>query len=389
MEYPFWGNLIMTFDVQQSLAIQTMATDGKVLQYNPYYVDQQDEIIVRTDLAHEACHKLFLDSFRRGSRDHKLWNVATDYRINLTLKDSGLKLGYDYLLDERFRGWDAEKIYDFLKNNPDDPASQQAQAQGGCGCGGLKDHPSTKSGEPSNGEGEGQQPAGGDGDGDGDGEGQGGNMTDVDFGEAEVLMEIAAAANFAKSQGNMPGALAQHIKEILDPKISWEQVLQEFMEQCQTNDFSWQIRDRRMSETPAFVPALESEGVDTFVVAVDTSGSTRSFLGQFLAEVSAIGKLLKFNKLVVIFCDAKVQHVDEYGPEDLPIKPGKLYGGGGTDFRPVFHYVEEQMLMPKGMVFLTDTYGSFPDSPDYKVLWVVPAKEHGSVPFGEMLEYDD
>ena len=108
--YPFWGSLTLGFEIQSSNVTKTMATDGVRLFFNPDYVEKQDETILVTDLAHENGHKMFLDSFRRGLRDPKRWNIACDYRINLYLQDSGLKLGDDYLIDERFRGMDAEKI---------------------------------------------------------------------------------------------------------------------------------------------------------------------------------------------------------------------------------------------------------------------------------------
>lgn len=380
MRYPFWGNLLLTFDVQPSeTATQTMATNGKGLWYNPPYVEQQDEEIICTDLAHEGGHKMFLDHMRRGSRDQKLWNIATDYRINLYLKDSGLKLGDDYLYDEQFRGMDAEEIYDFLEQNPDSDAAKNAEAKGGCGCGGLKDHPS-------------QQPSQSRGDQEGD-EGQGSSsgtttIENVDFGEAEVLMEIANALAFAKNRGSMPAGLEAEVKEVLDPKIRWEQIVQQFMEQCNSDDYDWTKRDRRMMSYDMYLPALESDGVDTFVVSIDTSGSTRPFIPQFLGEISKIASVLNFNRLIVIFCDARVAHVDEYEKHDLPIRPAKVYGGGGTDFRPPFAWLEEHDIYPKGMVYLTDTYGSFPEPPDFPVLWTAPVQCQGNIPFGERVDIE-
>jgi predicted metal-dependent peptidase len=36
-------------------------------------------------------------------------------------------------------------------------------------------------------------------------------------------------------------------------------------------------------------------------------------------------------------------------------------GGGGTDFRPVFAYLDEQAIMPQSLIFLTDLCGQFPE----------------------------
>jgi predicted metal-dependent peptidase len=319
---------------------------------------------------------MFLDHFRRKHRDPKRWNVACDYRINLYLKDSGLELDDTFLLDERFRGMDAEKIYDFLMYDPEDPANQLAEDNGGCGCGGLKDHPSRGKSPGDKGDDEDQSDQGSNGD-----------LTNVSFGESEALMALAQAHAFAKAQGKLPGSIDELVGEILNPKVRWEQVLQRFMENCSQDDFSWQAPDRRFLYLDVYLPSIESEGVDTFVVCADVSGSTLPYIQQFLGEISQIAKVLKFRTLYVMYCDAAVQHVDEYGREDLPIKPPRTYGGGGTDFRPVFNWLDERIITPKGMIYLTDTYGAFPKvPPPYPVLWTVPKDaQRASVPFGEIV----
>ncbi len=383
MLYPFWGSLTLGFEIQPSNTISTMATDGVRLFFNPDYVKQQYEEILCTDIAHENGHKMFLDSFRRGHRDPKRWNIACDYRINLYLRDSGLKLGDDYLIDERFRGMDAEKIYNILSQDPNDPANQQAEEKGGCGCGGLLDHPSQPSQD--------QNEQGSDGDGSDEGSEDGSQLSSTalsgtDFGESEAMMQIAQAMNFAKAQGKLPGSLDELVEDILNPKIRWEQVVERFMENCNQDDFTWLVPDRRFLHQDIYLPGLESEGVDEFVVVLDTSGSTIRFIPQFLGEISKLAAVLKFRKLHIMYIDAKVQRVDEYGKEDLPIKPGRTYGGGGTSFIPAFSWLEERCITPKGMIYLTDTYGSFPSTaPSFPVLWTVPkeCKIHQEIPFGE------
>ena len=390
-QYPFWGSLTLGFELQPSNAIQTMATDGVRLFFNPDYVEQQEEEILCTDLAHENGHKMFLDSFRRRHRDHKLWNIACDYRINLYLRDSGLKLGNDYLVDERFRGMDAEKIYNILLQDPDHPANKQAEEKGGCGCGGLHDHPSQ---QPKSEGGEDYDPETGEtwspeGSEDTNGE-MPNTLSATDFGESEVMMQVAQATNFAKSQGKLPGGLNELVEEILNPKIRWEQVLERFMENCNQDDFTWLVPDRRFLHQDIYLPGLESEGVDEFVVVLDTSDSTIRYIPQFLGEISKIATVLKFRTLHIMYVDAKVQHVDEYSKEDLPIKPGRTYGGGGTSFIPAFSWLEERCITPKGMVYLTDTHGSFPKvPPPFPVLWTVPADCRArEIPFGEMVRMD-
>ena len=59
----------------------------------------------------------------------------------------------------------------------------------------------------------------------------------------------------------------------------------------------------------------------------------------------------------------------------------ELKGGGGTDFRPAFVYVDElrgsgEFKRLCGMLYFTDGYGTFPERPpDYKTAFVFVERE--------------
>ena len=75
--------------------------------------------------------------------------------------------------------------------------------------------------------------------------------------------------------------------------------------------------------------------------------------------------------------------MESLSPDDLPVtlKPA---GGGGTDFRPPFAWVEEQEIRPACLIYLTDLRSRyFPRPPDYPVLWA--ATTGRTAPFGETL----
>ncbi len=60
-------------------------------------------------------------------------------------------------------------------------------------------------------------------------------------------------------------------------------------------------------------------------------------------------------------------------------------GGGGTSFRPVFQWVEQQRLRPDLLVYFTDADGAFPaDQPTYPVIWLVKGKSE--VPWGQRIQ---
>jgi predicted metal-dependent peptidase len=114
---------------------------------------------------------------------------------------------------------------------------------------------------------------------------------------------------------------------------------------------------------------------------VDTSGSIGTKeLEQFAGEINAISSEAQPDSIHVIYCDAAVQGVDEFGPSE-PIRLS-LKGGGGTDFVPPFKWVEDNGIEAKCLIYLTDLCcHSFPPAPDYPVLWVTDSNK--TAPFGQ------
>ena len=161
--------------------------------------------------------------------------------------------------------------------------------------------------------------------------------------------------------------------------------MQQFMERCAMEDYTWDIPSRHHQHLGLYLPSMESSALTEFVFVVDTSGSVNQrILNVFAAELSKATSVLPIEKFHILYCDTKVQKVETYtrGEEPVKIRP---VGGGGTDFRPPFEWVEEQGINPKGLVYLTDLRCSrFPNPPAYPVLWVVYGNKR-EVPFGEVI----
>lgn len=97
-----------------------------------------------------------------------------------------------------------------------------------------------------------------------------------------------------------------------------------------------------------------------------------------MSETKGLFSKLKdiyINKLVVIQCDDEIRRIDVYkNTEEIPdadyFSNGvSISGLGGTDFNPVFDYVDE--LVEKGekvdcLIYLSDGYGNFPDNDKHK-----------------------
>lgn len=120
----------------------------------------------------------------------------------------------------------------------------------------------------------------------------------------------------------------------------------------------------------------EASRIEQLVIAIDTSASCDAVLvQQFLNETAAmlLQKERFFQKVEIhlIECDERVH-------EDIlisDVEQMKAYaegftvsGGYGTDFRPVFKYVEDlrrqgALKRLKGLVYFTDGYGTYPARP--------------------------
>jgi predicted metal-dependent peptidase len=85
----------------------------------------------------------------------------------------------------------------------------------------------------------------------------------------------------------------------------------------------------------------------------------------------------------LIECDASIQNIQRLTPMEALIP--MLKGGGGTDFRPVFKYIENMNEDFKFLIYFTDGMGTFPEhEPIIDTLWVM--SESCDVRFGEVLE---
>ncbi len=128
----------------------------------------------------------------------------------------------------------------------------------------------------------------------------------------------------------------------------------------------------------------EDRRISDLVIAIDTSASTKQDQVQkFLNETAALLRnrttFFKQIRVHIIECDDRVQSdVTLQKPEEIEeyAEHFRMRGGYGTDFRPVFTYVEElrkkrELPEMKGMLYFTDGYGQYPEKQtDYDTAFV-------------------
>jgi len=408
LDQPFFGTLAMRLPLVEDPGIETAATNGKIIRYNPSFIDGLADAEIQGVLAHEVMHIANGHCWRRGGRDMSDWNVAADYAINGILVAAGLKLPQGCLVDQRMTQ-SAEEIYKRVHQPKPNTSQQQGAGTSSQGSGessnkpapsnqGTDTEPATPSthGEPQNRTGGTSQPNASQGDPGAKGPdsppdpGKCGAVEDAPddceggADEAEWKVAVAQAAMAAKSQGLLPAGLARLVDELINPRVPWTTVLRDFIERSARNDYNWTRPNRRYLQAGFVLPSLISEELPAVVIAIDTSGSIGvSELNLFAAEVSAV--LASFDTTIhLVWCDAAVAGTQELTRADLPLKLTPK-GGGGTDFRPVFKWVEQQGLTPACLIYLTDMYGTFPDKePGYPTLWVRTTDR--PAPFGEVVD---
>jgi predicted metal-dependent peptidase len=189
------------------------------------------------------------------------------------------------------------------------------------------------------------------------------------------------AMRTAEACGHEPVRVARPLSESRESRQDWRATLRDFVATTTPADYRWTPPNRRYIAAGLYLPSVFREGIGTIVIGVDTSGSIGTHeLDQFAGEISAIAEQAQPESIHVVYCDAAVQARQQFGPsEPIQLEPK---GGGGTDFRPVFEWVEENQIEPVCLIYLTDLCcHSYPAPPDSPVLWVTDSRR--TAPFGE------
>ena len=328
LDHPFFGQLALRLPLVEKPGIPTAAVDGKHIYYNPDFMAKHNGEETKTILAHEVMHCVFDHIGRRSDRDHRKWNQAGDYVINLALTDAGFSPVAGWLHSTAYRDKTTDEVYTMLPDNdgPDGPGDP------------LDDCMDS-------------------------------DLDDVTATATDWKIATIQAANMARSEGKLPASLARFVEELTAPKIDWKAMLRRFITETAKDDYSWQRPNRFFMNQGFILPSLFSETMGEIVVVIDTSGSINQHtLDAFGSEIKAIVQGARPSKTHVIYCDAEVNHVDEYGPNDELMFA--MHGGGGTDFRPPFDYVAEKSIKPVCLVYLTDLYGTWGAAPEFPVMWV-------------------
>ena len=203
----------------------------------------------------------------------------------------------------------------------------------------------------------------------------------------QIKLAVARATTACKQMGSMPAGLLEIISELLEPQIEWPDHLATLcMRRVGTGGYDYSSVDRRLVLRNIGGPRQSDFGCGPIVVVGDSSGSIpKALLDRFAAETAGVLEQLKPSRVYFMWCDAAIGRIDELETvDDLmdSIRRG-VSGGGGTSFKPPFEWLYENQVVPDLLIYLTDGYGTWPDEPQFPVIWGMTTDV--KPPFGDIV----
>lgn len=369
INHPFFGHAAMSAQIREDpTRAPTGYTDGKNIGYNPKWIDGLTLAQTIGFIAHEGMHIMLGHPARLGKREPMKANIAMDMVINPILTANNIQLPPTELPnDPKNAERSFEAIYAELPDIPQLKIKLRlGSGEGGKGdpggCGGVVEVVNEK-GEPA-------------------------SPAEVAEAIQAANVMLSQAIQLAKMAGRVPAGMERLIDQLLRPVVDWRDALRRFVDRCARDNYSWARPNRRYMSSGLVLPSLHSESLPPIAVAIDTSGSiTPRELDQFGAELSSI--LAEYRaSAVVLYVDAAVAGVQHVSTDDLPLVL-KPRGGGGTDFKPPFHWLAKHSVSPACMVYFTDLEcSSYPQAPEYPVIWCHIGSGGTEPPFGERIEME-
>ena len=374
-------------------------TDGTTLFYHPESTVRaflENKKTVAEQLLHVLAHGLLGHCARRTEKSGCLFDAAADYKAADWIER--LSKGYQHP-----RKWPQEtkKLLEASRPNSLEqlcytPANSEEAKKlvNGARPLALDDHQFWGKPQSKKQKGDGGQ----------DGRNGGGNGPGAALGMDAMrslwdsVQQQVAAGLAGSGKGDLAGELSDVYREAEESGVSYREFLRRFMDIRERVEIDPDSIDRIWYhvglDLTGDVPIVEPEEIRedagrlNLAVALDTSGSChgdvmKGFLGELLAILRDSGGPRV--EITLIQCDAEIQDVSVLTREDDAeriVSGFQTYGCGGTDFRPVFDYVDqcresgEEDRRFRGLLYLSDGAGDFPDEPpDYPVAFLLPEEE--------------
>ena len=383
LRHPFFGNMATRLRVQNCDDwCPTAATDGRNLYYNTQFFNALSNKEIEFVIAHEIMHCVFDHLSRREDRDPTLYNIAADYIVNnLLVRD---KIGelpklVPCFQDYKYNGWTSEEVYDDLYEEAEKNGKEFLEELGEL----LDEHVDWEN----------------EGDQEGEGNQDGKNKRPVYSKEElkrirdEIKEATINAANGAGA-GNVPAEVQRMIKELVEPKMNWREIIRQQIQSTIRNDFTFSRPSRKGWHTGAVLPGQNFDESIDLCIGLDVSGSiSNDQLQDFLSEIKGIMDEYKDYNIKIWCFDTEVTGEDDFSADDSrSLLDYEITGGGGTDFDANWTYMKAQDITPKKFIMFTDGYpwGSWGDDSYCDTIFVIHSNHDKNLeaPFGVTTHYD-
>jgi len=366
VKHPYFGMLASRLKHESSEKISGYASNGVRFLYNPEFMVRRNVDEIMFILTNCVMHHVLSHQQRRLNRRGSLWQLATDYAINNLLHKNGLAIPQGANYNEEYHEMYAEEIYDLLKDEYFDGVDAAFDEEEALPNENLVPNSSGGAEEDEN---------------------AFSNLENIEEeldpeNESEWDYAASVSKELAMRKSVMPSGFERLAKKVKANDIDWKFELYNAINRHMRNNYAFMPPNKKHINRGFVLPSLTSDTL-SLCVAVDTSGSINDeLLGAFMEEFETIMQNFPAVQIELLIADAKLHahHTFQGGEKmDFPLK-----GGGGTDYRPVFEYIDANIPMNTMLLYFTDGDGWFPKfPPSYEVLWALSRK--AKVPFGRPL----
>ena len=393
LKHPFFGNLATRLKlINADEWCPTAGTDGRNFYYNTKFIDSLNPRETEFLFGHEVLHNVFEHMLvRQGDRDHQIWNIAADYAVNQILVDykigempKGKKGENKGFQDDKYKDWNAEKIYDDIFKQAKKNGKKMLEQLGEL----LDDHQEWGKG-------------GGPGQDKDKKNGKGGKSGKPVYTKEELkkirdeVKEAMISAAQSTGAGSLPGAIQKMVKELTEPKMDWREIIQQQIMSTIKSDYTWMRPSRKSWHTSAILPGQNNDEMIDVCLALDASGSiSDKQCKEFLTEVKNIMDQYKDFKIHLWSFDTKVFNPKVFTPDNMDeILDYELGAGGGTEFECNWEYMKDEGIEPKKFIMFTDgwPFNTWGDEHYCDTIFLInnPYERDIEAPWGMTVHYDE
>lgn len=352
------------------MSAEKIGTDGENIRYHPVWLMdtyQRNRREINRAYLHMVLHCLFGHLFTRGKREKEFWDIACNIAVESIIDSLSypcVRKAPSWLRQETYRKlkketnvFTAQKIYHCLISWGMTEQERLRLAQEFA----ADDHAYWPQPDENN---------------------KKNQELEESWKQTSEQMELNMDT-FAQEQAQSSGKLMEQLKIAHRKRYDYREFLRKFSvwkEEIRVDDdsFDYAFYSYGLSlygNMPLIEPqeTKEVKKIEEFVSVIDTSLScsgelVKKFLEETYDVLSENDSFFRKVHIHIIQCDEEIR-------EDVKIETAEelksymdcleLRGGGGTDFRPAFTYIQELMEKQtfqnlRGVLYFTDGYGIFP-----------------------------